>query len=343
MDTDTKILPITMPPITAYQRNTSMLAILHHDEETHDWIYNNFIQIKMSMDDFNKNRAMDYHLNYLFEGMHAFCPWIYTQVIKKSMIQYFNKNMIEFLIHCMDENHYILCIADLFYIEGTHAFGKRKAPHELFIYGYDRKQQVLHVADFTFVDKPGYSFNTVRFDQFERAIAACTAADDYIDYTDSLQLWNYNKAASFRYDRELLVDHLRDYLYSRNSSKKISMKQNVESGAYGLDVIDALKVHNKYTVEHYKLADQRALHIFYDHKRMMSLRLKYLISKQRIHRGDELSERYKLIEEKARLIRQIAIIYNMTNDERIHRIFDLLDEVREREQEALELMIDNVV
>src|SRR5690606_37750203 len=77
MDTNTKILPITMPPITAYQRNTSMLAILHHDEDTHDWIYNNFIQIKMSMDDFNKNRAMDYHLNYLFEGMHAFCPWIY--------------------------------------------------------------------------------------------------------------------------------------------------------------------------------------------------------------------------------------------------------------------------
>ena len=163
---DMKKLPVTYPMITSWQWHATLFSIFSDDENAKKWIFSNYIQLRC----YNIQEIFtgdDMLLADMMPGSSALkqCPYLMFSLLTKEQIQSYCGNIIDFIIKTIDLNGYvygvfdeakILCDAEVDY----------KFPHELFIYGYNRDEEVFYVGDFTFQDH--YSYNTVSFSDLER-------------------------------------------------------------------------------------------------------------------------------------------------------------------------------
>ena len=163
---DIKKLPIVKPMITSWQWHATLFSILSEDENARKWIFSNYIQLRC----YNIQEIFtgdDMLLMDMMPGSSSLkqCPYLVFSLLKNEQITSYCGNIIDFIIKTIDVHGYvygvfdeakILCDADVDY----------KFPHEMFIYGYNRDEEVFYVGDFTFNDH--YSNNTVSFADIER-------------------------------------------------------------------------------------------------------------------------------------------------------------------------------
>lgn len=84
---------------------------------------------------------------------------------------------------------------------------------------------------------------------------------------------------------------------------------------FGMQIYTTLLNYAKETLEHKVMFDIRPFHLLYDHKKIMTLRFKYLYDNQHlIELNQEHIDEFTAIELKAKILVNLAIKYNLTKD-----------------------------
>jgi len=101
---------------------------------------------------------------------------------------------------------------------------------------------------------------------------------------------------------------------------------------YGLATYDYLRKYVKSAFDGEQV-DPKALHVLWEHKKLMVLRLKYLYDINYLLSVDYFVEKYENIEKQALVARNLLIKYNLTKDTKIiQSIVAILDTVEEKEK-----------
>lgn len=346
---DIKKLPVTYPTITSWQWHATLFSILSNDENAKKWIFSNYIQLRC----YNIQEIFtgdDMLLMDMMPGSSSLkqCPYLVYSLLTKEQIESYCGNIIDFVIKTIDLEGYvygvfdeakILCDAEVDY----------KFPHELFIYGYNKEEEVFYVGDFTFQDH--YSYNTVSFADLERGYEVISASEDHMfkdDYKGKRGLYviiKNTEHVSYELDINLVKETLKEYLNSEDTKNHFRMMRNrFDDTVFGIKIYDkVLKQIDKQLHNEEPDFDIRALHVMYDHKILMYERIKYLMSNGYLKFDQNILDEYETVVVNMLTARNLLVRISITGEiESSVRFKTYLDAAKEKEVGILFKIIDEL-
>lgn len=335
---DIKKLPVTYPMITSWQWHATLFSILSDDENAKKWIFSNYIQLRC------------YNIQEIFTGDEMLltdmmpgssslkqCPYLVYSLLTKEQIESYCGNIIDFIIKTIDLEGYVYGVFDesriLCDVEVDYKF-----PHELFIYGYNKEEEVFYVGDFTFQDR--YSYNTVSFAEVERGYEVISEKEDHMikdEYKGKRGLYVIIKNSDFvayDLDIELVKTTLKEYLNSKDTKNHFRMMRNrFDDTTFGIQVYDrVLSQIDKQLHATEPDFDVRALHVMYDHKVLMYERIKYLMNNGYLKYNQEMLDEYSAVVTNMLAARNLIVRISITGEiEASVRFKTYFDAAKEKE------------
>ncbi len=316
-----KKLPVTDPLITSWQWHATLFSILSDDDNAKKWIFSNYIQLRC------------YNIEEIFTGDDMLfcdmmpgssslkeCPYLITSLMTKEQIESYCGNIVDFIIKTIDLGGYVYGVFDEAKIL-AHVNVDYKFPHELFIYGYDLDKEEFYVGDFTFKDHYTYN-NTVSFEDIRKGYEDITASDDHMfkdDYKGKRGLYVILKNSDTPYyelDTTLIRDSLSEYMNSIDTKKHFRMARNrFDDTTFGVGVYDRVlkRIQDQMNADETDF-DVRALHVMYDHKKLMLERIKYLMANGYIDYDKYLVDTYGNVVKNMLAARNLLIKISITGD-----------------------------
>lgn len=313
-----KKLDIHQPYIDSFNIYGSLFSILNDNEETNNWICNNFIQLRFFQE------------VVFFEGYRSIfynCTNTTTNRISRNILKRkWNNNIIEFLEDMIDENYYILMYDDVFYIKRYKSEFHHN--HELFVYGYDTERRVLFCADNVIDGK--YSTFEAPFDEVELAYWNVEDSSYYTDLNCITTQFGYD--VPDKMDLKQIYVLLKDYI---NSDCTVNFSEHISANIYGFQIHKMIldKYINK---EKDADLDIRPVRVFYDHKKLMIFRLEKLSKFLNTNVFDQFINCYKEVEEQYDIISCLVIRYNLIHQE------SLLSNIYSHFEKAIEMEESNL-
>jgi hypothetical protein len=334
-----KMLPINEPIIKTYPQQTNMIAILSMHEAFEPWFYSNFIQLKCS--------SRPYALDMLIypDNIQRVMPLLEYQCLTRETLGKWFPDIVGFITRCIDDGLYFHATVNSFYISHyEYHYRKYHRFHEILIIGYDPESRVLYGTDFYM--RGQYTCQAIPYEEFAMAYTSVDEVDDgtfSIEHSAStdlnnhlgvIELLRYNPKSHwhtktpYALDIGNIIDLLGDYLESANTSRKYTVFENAAEENYGLSVYGWLRKHLETILAGTTpYCDIRSFHILLEHKRCMSLRMRYL-SGLKLDRFPEYSpDELTSLEGQATILRSLAIKYSVTKDKRI--IVKMLKELKD--------------
>jgi hypothetical protein len=310
-------LPMAKPIITTYPMDANAISIISNDKETYPWLLNNFMQI-MSWDRVELPWKLDIWYSDSFK-FYKKCPFLDCQRIKKHFIRdKWNDDINESAYEPKRESD---------------------RPHDMLIYGYDAIQKIFYVADNFKYGK--YSFSTCTFGELENAVHYLREEDEnYAGFSSSIELLSYKKPKNrtFDFDLNKVTDGLKAY-----SSSKAFDEWAYPNAIYGINVYDTYKLYLSLLHNNEVKFDIRPVHLFWEHKFVMMLRLNYMNENDMLHNEDNILSAYKEIEQKTLSYRNLLLKYKINkNQNTLKHIIEELDENKYKESLVLERVLLNI-
>lgn len=342
-----KILPVIYPTITSWTWHANLFAMIQELPEAQDWIYSNYIQVQCQPD--IKQEKLYFEFIPFFKSIID-CPMLHNQYIDRKMIKDKWRDMNEFLVYCIDNNYYVYGICNEKYMLNLcHDFY-----HELFIYGYDFRDEVFCCADFTFTDTGKYSFCRFPFEQVCRGLAEVTAESDYLlGWEGGIVLSKvYKPKEKYEIDVKYIKNNIKEYVDGVNSNAQFGLYYNKKTLShhepdgtpfafheFGINVYDALIEYIKEIRDSRKI-DIRPFHNMYDHKKLMAKRIEYLVRKKIINNNVNRYV-YLQIEEKSLVLCNMIIKYKLKSScKALEQILDKLREIKDLEEKELTNLLE---
>mgnify|MGYP000518817397 CR=1 FL=1 len=272
-----KKLFVSEPVIKCFPKHANITSILSKHEYFYDWLFSNHIQLFCKL-----FKETDTYLDF-YEPLHRLhYPLISRQSIDKKVIFGKKDNIISFLINCLELEYYIYLSVDTFYIPLYNSNIHRG--HDIFVYGFDKNKKIFYVADFFGIN---YGYDIVDFQMFQQGV--------YSQYSDNnnlkgIQLLKVNQVginSTYSLNITQIKSHLLDYINGINTSLKYSNLEepNLFNGSvckpdnridnyWGIGVYRNL--HIAISQDHIPRTLIRSLHLLYEHKMLMTLRVNYL-------------------------------------------------------------------
>ena len=343
----TTVLPVNYPPITSFQGTACLLATIASTNNGLCWFYNSFVQL------YGIRRKNGITVSPYFAEEWRNCPVVDFQCI---FIQFLKKKWesgTQFVVDALDSGWYVYLLLDQYYIPISDLHRTDHWPHETLLYGFDMKRQRFYVADFYVHGR--YSFGDISFSEFEAAFQNVDtdqlSGSIYNDLRYSVYLIRPSDVAH-RFDIELVVALIEDYLLARDTVKAIPLVHRdvrwpnpLERGAvvYGLNNFELMEHYLCESVRRKWSPDVRPFHIMLDHKTAMIGRLTYMMKAGYLDDSAQWLDRYSSIARSALTIRNMLLKYRLTNDERsIWRMIKLLSDLRDFEAETMAALLDSV-
>lgn len=307
------------------------LSIIGSDSCYSNWVCSNFIQIYYDCKNLQRDK---YLLRFRddFEWKHSeFFDQIF---IKESDVKSWFESPIEMFVKFIDSGYYIMALIDSYFIANHTAFyGKKSRPHLTLIYGYSFENNLFYVADFF---DGYYKSVTVSFHDILLGFRKNTEDTE-------LRLIKRNNH-NYYFDLKNVVTLLDEYHTSADSSyRQHSAHENRKlNEIYGLEaqrnMVD-LYSRNNFDLEY---LDVRTLHLLYEHKRIMNIRLSYL-SLNVVNISPEILIRYSKLEKESLILRNLGMKCGFTKsyktfDTIIYRFKQMIDE----EEEILTLLLTQI-
>ncbi|MCM1158749.1 MAG: hypothetical protein NC300_07860 [Bacteroidales bacterium] len=341
------VLPVKYPAITSWQWHATLFSILGEDENAKKWIYSNYIQLRCyNIAEYTTGDEI--LLCDMMPGSSSLkeCPYLIFSLITKPQIESYCGDVIDFIVKTIDLGGYIYGAFDeARMISNVNV--DYKFSHELFIYGYNLEEEIFYVGDFTFKDK--YAYNTVTFDAVKRGFEVLSAGEDHVfkdDYKGTRGLYVIQRNTDNKYydvDSILIKRTLEEYLKGEDTKDHFRMMRNrFDDTVFGVNVYDALQKRvDKQLHEEEPDFDIRALHIAYDHKVLMSDRLKYLMANEIIPFDQKMLDEYAEVVENMLAARNLLVRISVTGEiEAGERITDYLQKSKETETAILTKVVE---
>jgi len=330
-----KVLPMKYPTITSYPYHANLLAVISNNNETLPWFYSNYIQLEVPDDIYNMR--LDFYSSLLWKS----CPYLYYQRLSRNLINKKWKCISEFIIDCIDSGQYVYFLANYFFIPVSRHYKNRHYAHDIFVYGYDRDENVFFVADF-FKDGK-YSFEKVDIQSLIDAYNNLNLTDNF-DWLNGVELISFRKNI-FRFNLQTIIDYVSDYINSENTSKKnnVPSEHYKHCWSYGIDVYKKVAYYTQLLSESKIYYDIRPFQILFDHKVIMTQRIQYLEDNDYLNKELGLSEKYKDIQTKMQIVRNKVLIAKEKDDKDVYiDILDKLSTIKELETSVLKELIKNL-
>lgn len=231
--------------------------------------------------------------------------------------------LIEFVKKLIQTSHYICGNYDEYYIKSKRAYNKFHCRHDYILYGYDDEKQIFYSAGYT--NRNVYEDFDISYDDYLKSLMHMD--EDQIEFN----IWRYNPEFEYKFDLKRVLMGFENYINS-NCTKETS----IEGYVYGIDSLRLLKqnfeesLHNKD-----ENIDIRYTRNFVEHEYLMLLRIRY-ISQKIIQGFNDIANEYEYIYNKALLIHNNAIKYNITkNKASVEFIVLLMGEIINYEENNL--------
>jgi len=273
------------------------------------------------------------------------CPYFNLYDLPSKLIVALGKTFLSIIKESIELGMYIFAYIDSTKIEQYLKLDVTLNIHEIFIYGYDDEKEIVHFADFPINDAFKYTHSTCTYKEIEDAFTGI------LDFTyplnKSIGLIKYTNESPFVFDFKYVQDSIRWYIepdrniaedFNRYAMSTFSFIGWETKTYLGVDVYDFFV--RQITLDANAGRSIFSLELFhglYDHKEMMIRRIAYFI-KNGYMSNEKLSllTDYKEIRDKALIVRNLVIKYNINSDKKlISRISMLLTEMKVREIQLL--------
>ncbi|MDD3393732.1 MAG: hypothetical protein PHG19_03700 [Anaerotignum sp.] len=266
-----KELKFQYPMITSYQGIANTFAILQNVEAAQSWLFNNYIQLVYysNIDDVRLHEMTgsfyDLETGIKYVSLYNYCPYFKVQQIDRDTVKVFAKNIVDFLINCINDNNYVSIYLNQFYIPNSSAYRKKQYDNSVIVFGYDKCREMLKTASFY---RNTFSIEWMSFADVQKAF---DNAFEKNEYTHKIVLLKLRENINYTFDTYEFIKYLADYISGKDHKSKFSFIRD-KTYRYGIDYYEGIK--ECFSSDNY---DARLLHILYDHKIVMSERLKYFL------------------------------------------------------------------
>lgn len=338
-----KILSIENPPITSYPSIANVLSILWcHKEEVIPWLCDHYIQLVVRNTEY-KNDWLNFYDNIVINNIDPVlnCPFIDFQLIDKKANLNGSKSFTDFIEMQINNGYYIDTCLNQYFFSFSDFYMKKEYIHPTFIYGYDNKEKLIYVSDF--FNNGKYSSQKVSYDEINKSYRLDNMQDiEYWRYW--VTLYKYNNK-QYNFNLKLFKLCLNDYIKSKDSFFKLqySFRSSEDKMYFGLQCYDLLTEHVKKFKTQLSL---RSIHIFYDHKIAMLMRLDYIEKEHLLifNTYSVLKRDFNYLADLALRLRNSALKYVISKDEELlSHIVELIQELKRAEQKILVNLLESII
>ena len=282
-ETGRKTLPLNSdPPVDGYLSHAYPLSILSVDDSYLPWFHSNYIQLYCPAS-FPEDRG---HYNFF---IHAAWPALVSPLLD---IQWLDRaiaddwaGIVPFAVHCLERGCYVQLFVDEFHLEDRAHSRRNHFIHDLLIFGYDRGQQQFDTIGYN--DKGVYAPGRVSFAGLERAYESVRRLPDYRERFFFGKIWLARRMQGYKcsFDLASVVEQLQDFLLGRDTSRRFRMinpprqigaYRREEEDVYGRATYDLLRSYLDLLASGECDFNPIPLHTFWQHKRCMTWRLRYM-------------------------------------------------------------------
>lgn len=328
-----KDLPIQIPLNKCYQFSAYPLSIITTDDRSWGWVFTNYIQTCI-------------HENFLtapvpfkfYEFDYSLNPWLKVNRLDRSIFPLLRTSLTDFAINCLSKGVYLYLNLDEYYVPSRSAYQNYHMTHDVLIHGFDTDQKSFSIIGYT--NENVFDKSTVSFADFETAYASL----DHIENDcHQIYLYEFNKEGAYSFNPVLVAEGIEDYLLSRNTAHKFAgLAEPEQDLVFGMNTYPVLAAYHEHLIKDDEYIDIRLLHLLWEHKNCMALRVKYMAERGYL-RGDltELQDSFIRIEKESRLTRDTLIKYYYSkNKSFLQSIIQNLDKIRQDESEQLNRLLD---
>ncbi|NOU64065.1 hypothetical protein GC096_08515 [Paenibacillus sp. LMG 31461] len=335
MESNRKVLPRTEPLLSTCPDEANLLSILLNYEESHTWVYTNFIQLQFITRNYN---GTSFPIKHYSPVLKKVCPYVIIQSIDKKVIDtYFTENKFsDFVIKAINDDQYVQTCLNHTHISSSDF----NQSHAVFIYGYDKNTETFLVADNGFGEGQ-FATSTCTFEELNKAYYEMNARYDVnIQMGGKVELFLYNKKAPrFLLNLSAIRDQINDYLFSLNSDSRINTFSCNE--IYGICIYDKLLQHVEQVKAQNTWSHYRPFHMLMEHKSLMVHRLTYLRDHHGVSNLDAIIDGYKELHKICKINVAYNLKYEFTKTSlNLDRIIKNLTSIMENEKKLLELLLD---
>lgn len=312
-------LPLSNPPLKGFLRWAYTLSITSNDPVTTPWYYSNFVQLSCTKTfledgsqcyvDFFRGKPNELNFNN---------PFLLTCAVNYTILEHLAlEDWPKFIADQIRSGYYCIVFIDEARLSTAASYQKEPFPHHLFLHGFNWDERVFYVSMF---DHTGVYRNLeISFEEFLDAVHSMrqllqeNLAADHHTY-----FYKYEPHSSYPFDKIAVIDQLRDYINGETRLNRINYNPDRDE-AFGIKVYDYLQMYYD-AIEHNdpRLGvrnDVRHLHVIWEHKKMMSDRIAYLVDEGIIPYDEELVEGYKDIAKRAMKLRDQYIRHEFRRDQ----------------------------
>ncbi|MBK1811285.1 hypothetical protein JHL18_11675 [Clostridium sp. YIM B02505] len=322
-----KKLPFNYPPLVdAFSGGAGKMAVQMTDYKQLPLLLSNHLTI-----------AYYYDINTI--GFNWYCynedGFKLTEIEEDLIEVEKNKNIIPYLIECLDKDYYMHLYLDHYYISDCDSYRKRHFLHDsATVFGYDTASNVFYAAD-NFKDRK-YVIMEIPFNQIEDAIRGA------IDKPATK--YKLDKSINFTLEIDAIILIIKGYLestYLVDGPKKHPKDIKV---AYGMEIYDVLFSYLNRLIEGYDRYDHRSFHVMCNHKAVLVALVKYLIEKNLVLNGASILARFEELHSKFMTLRNVFLKYSITkNINLLSKVQENLNNIKQLEKDSLNLLLNNIV
>ncbi|WP_017570223.1 hypothetical protein [Nocardiopsis halotolerans] len=325
-------LPIEVPLASGYQFYAFPLAILATVEDATDWVLSNHIHVVY---DPRKQRAPVPFAFYFFDYSRS--PWLETVKTDRFWMAATGQDAVSVCRDAIAAGYYPYLNLNEFRVPGRDATGKRDQSHDVLLCGFDDGAGVFELL--------GYS-DTGTLDRSHigyRDFAAGYADLDAIpNGCHQVFFYRVSRDCDYTMNPSLVGEALEEYLRGDNASLRFGSLQTPWNRVYGIRSYDLLSEYVTDYVSGAERYDIRNLHVLWEHKHLMTLRLERLTELTGKDCLSGLATTFREVEADALALRNGMLKYELSG--RSSRFADTwkarLERVRERETEILRSAVE---
>lgn len=304
------------------------IKIYYGNNQYEQWKYMNYIQLFYNESDLN-TVYLDYYM-FPRKGVDASyqycCHFLDTEYISLTQSLDYYKSLHDYIKHSINQSYYINISLNEFYIPNRMAFKKKDYHHFNLFYGYSDELQEYYIL--------GYNENG----QLVTTSIPYAILDEKI-YGDNVVRYKYNvNPCEYKFNIEYVVQSIREYLYSIDSSINFAGILGNRTGSYGIQIFDKLR----FTESGKKLLinDRRISFVLYEHCRLMKDRILYM-DRNGFLNGNLMDD---LLLKCEQMVHDSEILKNSVIKNRLvhtfeKKIMDLLEKLYYSEKDFYELLL----
>ncbi len=233
------------------------------------WLCNEFINLRYLTDD--KNRCDFLQNDFWFTNAKMFHRQ--SLLLDKETLEYDSFDVIKYIISSIRDGMYVTGDYNAFFIPDKLEYMIMNKRDTYLIYGYDLINECFYLLENTAC---GYAAHEVSFRDY------CLSLSNRDDGMFNINTMQYNPQYQFAFSVERFHRGLNDYLNSFDSEKLY----NLNTPLYGLDCVRQLKDDVVSDYGRGQLFRDNSFLVLCEHKKLMTIRLKFLNDHTDIHTTD---------------------------------------------------------